>query len=384
MSEQFNEVVINPEEKLVYATAELESVLPDVAREFDLSQELFTPQDLSTLEKSLQSFISEDGTQIDYSLIPGDGNEMLVMWAPFADTAPTSDAYTLQNFMSHHDQVSKEQADTNSWNQLTKSAITAGFLSRMGLSMPVLTIFSPMPSNAYNKEELSDIRNGDFSPSGRIIKDVVADAQDKLHGPLSETQLDTLHMQGASLGASHITGAASQLSYEGKKQIKSLTAQELIIGPSSLGDLLLRFSIRRTVDEPSSTPTPPANTAIREPLLRREVDQDGDIKAILARQVKGAKMVSQLRGLTRSGDKGTKPIITHQIESLKQLGTQILIPLAENSNITRDTASYLNYNDSIVAVKAIEGQQATHDINEQAALSAILTVANIRKANLKR
>jgi hypothetical protein len=237
--------------------------------------------------------------------------------------------------------------------------------------MPVLTIFSPLPSvpkNAYTHNESERIRYGDFEPARRITEEAVKAAQERLHSLGGETQLDLAHLQGASLGASSALGAANE-------SILTVTAQELIIAPRHLGDLAVRFTIKDPVGDVSKL-TPKSNwRVIHEPLLRQRIDSKGNELMMVGRMLQGMSKVSRLMGLTHPEVNETP----RHIQKLASAGVSVMIPLAETSGLTHDTPEYLpNSGEHVVMVRATEGERTAHLIDEHVALTALMTALNIR------
>lgn len=372
------EIVVNPAEKTVIITPEVAQVFPDATEAFQKVDEAFSrdPESyLNRLEESLFSFRSSTGAEIDCSLIPGSSDEILVMWAPFSDSAPRSSAKEIYHYISG-EKINKAKAAPNSWNQTTKSGVVAELLKATGKDMPVLTIYSPLPSvphNAYTREEYKRIRRGDFSPSGRIVQEALEHAQDRLHGKKSETQLDEVHVHGASLGASTAIGTA----YSFAKAVRTVTAQELIVAPKTVfPDLAARFTVRGTAGEASEREVDESLPKIPEPLLRQKIDSNGNELMMVGRMLQGMSKVSRLKGLTRP----ERNVTPYHIEHLAKQGTSVLLPLAEQSGLTHDTPNYLpQAGEQVLPVRATKGERTTHLIDEHVALTALIAVMHINK-----
>lgn len=372
------EILVDPDEKLVMVTPELDRAFPaaeDAFRAVDVAFLCDPESYLHNLEESLFSFRSSTGAQIDCSLIPGNSDEMLVMWAPFSDSAPRSSAKDMYRYISG-EKISKGKAAPNSWNQTTKSGVVAELLRATGQDMPVLTIFSPLPSvphNAYTHEEYKQIRRGDFTASGRIVTEALEHAQDRLHGKMSETQIDAVHVQGASLGASTAIGTANSF----KRAVKTVTAQELIVAPKNVvPDLALRFTVKGTVGDVSEQEVDKEWSHIAEPLLRQRIDGDGNELMMVGRMLQGMSKVSRLKGLTRP----ERNMVPRHIEKLAALGISAAVVLADNSGLTHDTPTYLpNAGERVLRVRATEGKRTTHLIDEHVALTALAVVMHINQ-----
>jgi hypothetical protein len=309
---------------------------------------------------------------------------MLVMFAPFSDSAPRSNARTIYEYMmADADNLpSKSAAAPNSWNQTTKSGVVAELLKAVDLELPVLTIFSPLPSfphNAYSHDEYKYIRQGDFTPASRLVAEATAAAQDRLHGPKSETQLDEFDFHGASLGASTAIGAATGTQLAGERAVRTVTAQELIIAPRTIGELAVRFIIKDPIGEASDLVLPESYSSIPEPLIRQKIDRAGNEPAMVGRMVQGMSKLSRLKGLTRPG----RNMVPKHIECLLDQNVSLMIPLAESSGLTFDTPAYLpgGY-EHVVNVRATKGERTAHLIDEHVGLTAMLAVLNIRNARL--
>lgn len=380
------EVFTNPEEKLVIATTEVLDAIPQAPSAFQMADQAYEadPESyLQALGESVFSFRSSTGATVDCSLIPGKGSEILVIWAPFSDSAPNSSADALYSYIQKDKPglVDKIKGAPNSWNQLTKSSVIYELLKATDNEMPVLTIFSPLqsvPHNVYTNEDYQQIRHGDFSPAGWLAFEAMQEAQDRLHGLHSETRLEEVHGHGASLGASTVIGMANTMvGYS--PHIKSVTAQELIVAPKNVfPDLAARFTVRDVIGEESDELVAADTPTIEEPLIRRQIDRAGNEPAMFVRMLQGMSKVSRLKGLTRPGRNRT-PLV---IERLLQHEVSVLIPLAENSGLTHDTSKWLpGAGEQIVNVRATEGQRAAHLIDEHVGLTALLAVAHVAYVN---
>jgi hypothetical protein len=376
-----HELITNIHDKSVVLTPELETGLPDVKNVFKEIDEIFlnNPEKyLQNLEASMFSFKSSEGGEVACSLIHGDsskGDEILILFAPFSDRDIKSSSDKLHDYIvssGSPGMLKKELAAPNSWNQTTKSSTVYEMLSALGSDIPVLTIYSPLSSGIYSANEREQIRNGDFSPAGRITKEALAVAQAKLHGLHTETKLDKAHISGASLGASNAIGAAFNEDLNQQLDIQTVTAQELIMGPKNLGDLAKRFTVKPLVGEDSNVDSS-NNDRINETAMRKIVDAHGsELIGTTARMIKGMKP-TYMRGLT-------KPEITvRAIEELLDNSTSLLVALAENSSLTHETPSYLpNSREKLITLKAEKGQRLGHIVDEHVALSALVTILNIK------
>lgn len=326
-------------------------------------------------------FESTEGSEVACSLIHGPdskSDEVLVIFAPFADRDPKSSAYKLGEYITADSPggiLSKEKFAPNSWNQTTKSAAIFELLGALGKNVPVLTIYGPVPSHVYSPKERKQFRQGDFSPAGRLAQEAIAQAQARLHGADSETQIGTVHISGASLGASNGIGAAASKELAEHFDIATVTAQELILGPKSLPDLAKRFTVKSIVGEPSDETVSQDSPKIQETAMRKTVDKYGsELVGMNARMIQGMSKRSYMKGLT-------KPEATVQaVERLLDNNVDLLVALAENSGLTHQTASYLPQGgEKLVTIKGENGQKIGHLADEYVALSALVTALNIKR-----
>jgi hypothetical protein len=269
------QIVTNTETKAVSLTPNIEAMLPDVERAFaDVDKAFLNDPEkyLKGLENSMFKFRAREVSDVACSLLHGPDsklNELLVVFAPFSDRDPKSSAAAMHEYITADAPggvVSKEKASPNSWNQTTKSAVIFELLAALGKNIPVLTIYSPIPSGAYNYEERKSLKKGYFTSAGRLAHEAILNVQSRLHGANSETQIDTIHLSGASLGASNAIGAGDKLLNLDFK-VPTITAQELIMGPKSLPDLGKRFTVSQYVGEPSDEFVSGVNPKIEEPAI---------------------------------------------------------------------------------------------------------------------
>jgi hypothetical protein len=377
------QVITDTESKAVTLTPEIEATLPGIDQAFAEADKAFLDEPeryLQGLEASMCKFRSSEGSDVACSLLYGPNSkpdEVMVIFAPFADRDPKSSADKLGEYITADTPggiISKEGFAPNSWNQTTKSAAIFELLGALGKNVPVLTVYGPIPSHAYSYRERGQLRSGDFSPAGRLAKEAIAEAQDRLHGPNSETQIDTIRFSGASLGASNAIGAAASKEILHDFDLPTVTAQELILGPKSLPDLGKRFTVGSIVGEPSDETVSQHNPKIEETAMRKAVDAHGsEIVGMNARMVKGMKP-TYMKGLT-------KPEATVQaVERLLDNNVNLLVALAENSGLTYQTASYLpNSGERVVTIMGENGQRLGHLADEHVALSALVTALNLEQ-----
>jgi hypothetical protein len=379
-----SEIVTNTDTRAVILTPEIEAALPGVDRAFAEVDKAFLEDPekyLENLEASLFTFPSNSGSgDVACSLIHGSSSkadELLVIFAPFSDRSPRSSARELYSFITADASggiISKEKAAPNTWNQTTKSAVVYELLKALGNDLPVLTIYSPVPTTAYNSLHKELIRKGNFRPSAHIARQAIFEAQQRINGLSTETSIDKVHLHGASLGASNALGAAQRLKSLDHVNVRTVTAQELILGPRNLIDLGKRFTVSQQVGEPSDETVPEVTPRIEEPTIRKTVDRHGPEPSTYARVIKAMKPTYML-GLTKSGR------TAELIEELLDLDVELLVALAENSSLTHQTASYLpNSGEKLVTIKGEQGQKIGHLVDEHVALTGLVTVLNIVNA----
>ncbi|HVX56403.1 MAG TPA: hypothetical protein VHA37_01615, partial [Candidatus Saccharimonadales bacterium] len=203
--------------------------------------------------------------------------------------------------------------------------------------------------------------------------------QDHLHGPRSETQLDTIHVHGASLGANSAAGAAAAMVETGEKAVKTVTAQELIIAPKNvIPDLAKRFTVGDPVGEESSLHVSEHFPRLGEPLLRRLIDKAGNEPAMFAHMLRGMSKLSRLKGLTGGQKNGT----VDNIRILNEKGASVVIPLAETSGLTHDTPDYLpDAGEKIISVRATEGQRTSHLIDEHVGATVLIAAMHVAQTS---
>jgi len=378
------EIIINPEDKAVVVTPEVNKAFPEVVEAFQDVDEAFWnyPEAyLEKLEQSVFSFRSKGGlrARVTGSLIPGEnpGDELAVVYAPFSDGPPNSSTEDIWRYMMEQEPISKGKAAPNSWSQVTKSSVLSELLRFANDDMPVLTIFSPVPTRAYNSWERRDFKRGDFRPVANITEEAIDIVQQKLHGRDSETQITKLHLHGASLGASNAIGAGCEFHQRGYDfDVRSVTAQELIIGPKNILDLAAKFTVRSTVGEASDLVVPADYARIAQPAMRRMIDRDGYELATFGRMLKGMSKRTYLKGLTVSGSNMTPQNIDHLLES----DVPLVVALAENSGLTQDTAKYLAGHEDLIHIRAEKGHKADRLVDEHVALTALIAALNIRRS----
>ena len=166
MMEYPAQIITDTVTKSVTPTPELEFQLPEIAQAFAEVDKAFLDnpeQYLKSLETSLFKFRSSEGSEVACSLLYGPESkqdELLVIFAPFADRDPKSSAAKMSGYITNEAKVrlvSKELFAPNSWSQTTKSAAIFDLLGALGKNIPVLTIYGPVPSHAYSFKERKQI-----------------------------------------------------------------------------------------------------------------------------------------------------------------------------------------------------------------------------------
>ncbi len=382
------EVIVNTkkETKSVVIGPEIEATLPNVVEAFSKVDEAFLKDPRAYLEKLHDSVFTvkvRNGKDIVCSLLYDDDSkkdEILVIFAPFSDGPPKSDARAIGSYMAEAPPASfvismgrKQLAKPNSWNQTTKSGVVFDLLGALGNGMPVLTIYSPIPVKAYSEGERQALKEeGDFQSAAGIVWSAVEAAQDRLHGLHNETRIDKINLHGASTEASKAIGAASEL--KDVFSVPSVTVQELIMGPDSPFDIAKRYAITTRVGGPSDVETQIYSPRIFEPQIRQRIHQHGNELGTYIRMAKAVRL-TYLRGLTHPEQ------TIADIENLLDSNVSVLIALAENSNLTHQTKGFLpNDKERVVTVRAEKGQYADHLIDEHVALAALITVLGIKKS----
>ncbi len=382
-------------EKFVVLTPEVTGAFgPDI----DIAEDFFKTADnqvtrdlwrkMNGLHRGLYSFKTDTGAKIDYSLIYGKGTEILLRWA---QGAPRSRPEPITQWMlaNPHDQISKNKAKPHSWGSIAQSSVLSDVLKSKAVNreMPVLTIFTPLPSfphKTYRHKGYDKIRRGDFTPAAQLAALAIAAAQEKIHGALSETQFDRVHLDGALLDAANSVGAASGLLRLLEKRdlatVASVTAPELVIGPKSvIRDLGPRIARKSVVGAASKAGVGviKGNPLLREPLMSKKLG-DGVFdyeRGAKARDSLGVlAKATQLKGLTRP----ERNRLPRHIEHLLENKVQLLLPLGANSGLSNETQQYVSDPKAhFVEICAIPQKRAGQIICEHVGLMTLLTVMNV-------
>lgn len=380
------------ESRAVAYDALLRNSLPGLQESFEQVDHIYENDKEAALGRLVENRftvrLTGKGEPIEASVIIDDESAMsdqaMLIFAPFSDVAPQTSADTIMDYISKEAPgfLDINRAKPHSWNQSTKSAAIHDLLKAEGQAMPVATIFSPIPTTAFSAKEIKNFKDGNFSPSGQIAKLAFAHTQDFLHGPRSETQLDRLHFYGPSLGANNAIGsAAAMLVRDSIRQVASVTAQELILGPKSRRDLLKRFTIAATVGDASTERMSKHAPRIPETAMRRDLDDHGNELAVATRMARGIMKLSYLKGLTQP-----KHTID-DIDTMTGSGIPVTVAIAENSGLTEHTEEHLAdivRNKYLVRVRGVEGAKADHLLDEHVAASATIALMGVSKSIRKR
>jgi hypothetical protein len=378
------QLITNTENKAVLVTHELEAALPGVKCAFNEVDSAFNSDKrgyLERLEQSQFSIKTEEGPNVACSLLMNNGRqaeELMIIFAPFADSRPKSSAVTMYDYISGDPTISKAAAKPNSWGQTIKSAVTADLLAAVGRGMPVLTIYAPVPTHAHNNLERDLFRHGEFTPSGRLameaLRGAVDHAQLLIHGMDSSEQFHKLHLSGASLGASNAIGAAAKL-MQRDFDVRSVTTQELVMSPKNMLDLAKRFTVGGIVGEASTAPLPKGAQYIGEAALRQAVDRKGsELIGMNIRMLQGASKYSYMKGLT-------KPRPTAEaVEALLDSGVDVLVATADNSAMSDKTRTLLPAETPQLHLTAQEGAKLGHIVDEHVTLSALVIALNVARS----
>lgn len=377
------QLITNTESKAVLVTPELEAALPAIEATFQEVDNSFNADRLVYLQRLEQSQFmikTEQGPKVACSLLMNEGKqaeELMIVFAPFADRNPKSSAELMYRYIEGDESVSKTQAKPNTWSQTTKSAVTADLLTAIGHGMPVLTIYGPVPTRAHNNLERELFKQGNFTPAGRLAMEAVRGAVDQaqllVHGMNSPQQFHKLHLSGASLGASNAIGTASKL-MQREFDVRSVTAQELVMSPKSLPNLAKRFTVGGIVGEASLESFPATSQVIGEAALRQAIDYKGsEAIGMNLRMLQGASKLTYMKGLTKP-----QPTI-EAIESLLDKDVNVLVATADNSALSDKTRALVPAETPQIHLSAQEGAKLGHIVDEHVTLSALVIALNIAK-----
>jgi hypothetical protein len=365
---------------LIY-DSELRECFPTLAESFKATDDTYAEDSeayfANLIRTPLLSHIRQDATAV-YNSDTSKANEALVIFAPFSDGAPQSHPRHLATYVEGERSgfAAKEWAQPHSWNQTTKSACTHDVMDAEGYGMPVVTLFSPLHKFPFDS---SKYRKGDFTPGAFLVHRAIERLNEELH---DSPKIDRVHFYGPSLGASNAIGAASEFKRQGW-DVGSVTAQELIMGPSGIPNLANRFLRKQTIGEPSDTEVSEDDHRIPEPLMRREIDAHGNEIEMFGRMIRGMLKISPLVGLT-------KPYRTaRNVDMLTAKHIPVTIASAVNSGLSNETMETLRciagsrtFEEYLhtIDIEAVEGQRLGHLVNEHVAVSATVALTGIARA----
>ncbi len=377
------QLIAHADNKSILLTPELETTLPVIEHAFDDVDAAFNEDRrayLQTLERSQFTVKTDRGPEVACSLLMNDSKqaeELMIIFAPLADRDPKSSADTLYRYISRDPSVSRTAAKPNTWNQTTKSAVTADLLTAFDRGMPVLTIYGPVPTHAHSAAERKLFRRGDFTPFGTLameaIRGAITQAQLQVHSMDSPQQFHKLHISGASLGANNAVGAAAKLMEQGF-DVQTVTAQELVLSPRSLPDLAKRFTAGGLVGGESHESFPEISRVIGEASLRQAIDYKGSEPiGVNLRMVQSASKYSYMRGMTRP-----QPTV-EAIERLLERDVDVLVATADNSAMSDKGRTLLPEGVQQIHITAQEGAKLGHIVDEHVALSALVIALNVMR-----
>jgi hypothetical protein len=288
--------------------------------------------------------------------------EALVTLPPFTDCAPRSSGKRLADYSTKEEAGLLDiiKAAPNSARQIIKLATSNELEHTLGAGKVAVAFFSDTPMRAYSLRQRAEILGGGFGSMTEIVEHGLAEVQDRLHGPKSETQISDIHLAGASQGASQAVAVGSHLTNEGSEyRVKTVTTQELIMGPKNYRQLLK--GLGGHIGEVSTIDVA-EQEHIPETTLLHNIDRHGNEPAMFGRMLKA----SVLKPFNMAGL--TKPMQTYlHIDNLDARNVPVTILLAAQSGLTQETATYLqncSNNVGLVTVRAVAGQFADHLADE--------------------
>lgn len=377
------EMLVDPANKTVALEPQLRAALPGLIPAFERVDAAYLENPLAHLRNLDQSVFSleQHRAQVTCSLICNEqtaqATEMLVIFAAFSDGAPLSTPEQLLDYINNGEAgfIDKQKARPNTWSQTTKSSVAHDLLEALGMGMPVLTIYSPIPPRAYTAEERRLIRTGNLSPAGRTAENAITRAKDIINRGYGPQRISTLHLRGESLGDNAIGTAYVITEKDDELTVGSVTAQELIMGPSGIADLAMRYMVKQYVGEVSGRQPKAGSPLLTEPRIRQDIDRHGSEVATYVRVAEAMTKLTHLLGLTKPD------WLADKIEYLVDAGVPVTVALAENSSVSHQTSLYLpsHHNLALVTFKALEGQKVGHLADEHVALGAITTALGIKR-----
>lgn len=394
------EILVDPSNRDLIISTDLELGLPNIESNFktvDAITEQPTHLDLPSHKylKRLESSVFEIPAQehvgssekIQFSVLFDErvdaSDEALVVFSPLNDCEPKSSAAHMSKYIYKVQRGSantedREEAQPNSWRRIQKSGEAYEYLIADQIGMPVITIFSPAPSSAFDKLDRSRLSKGDASAYGKLAERVVAQAQDMIHGSKSDTQLQRLHVHGAGLGHAAV-GAASHFLWHDKYRLSSLTTPNLIAGVRSRATLLAQYTLHQHSGQAPNIVAPDSRR-VCEPELLQQSDTLGSERAMRSRQLKAILETRQTKPMIRSNWLRTV------LDKIAEQDVPITVSAAENARICQNTARYLPLGRpslaqiSIAAFPNEKAAKADLMTNEYQRLNTALTAIGVGRA----
>jgi hypothetical protein len=331
---EFKDLFVNPDDRGVFVAGDILEISEDLMETRRKVDSEFTDDPISylaTIADSVRTLGTANPKQkINYSIYYGQGsdrsNQVAVMLSPLNDCAPQSEPQELMKYIDDRSQSKRdrERAQPNGWRQGFKSADVYHTFRHEGLGMPVVTIYSPVPSAAFSSNERQAIGAGITSPYAAIVKRVISAAQTEIHGTHSETQLSDVHLFAPGLGHNAV-GAALHLQKNADYHISGLTLPNLIAGVPNKAALLARYSVRQHYREPGIVNL---EGTLPESTLSTQADANGSERAMRKRQLRAMLNFEQMTAMMKSEWIG---------KALNQLLSEyvaVTLPTAYNARIT--------------------------------------------------
>ncbi len=380
------EIITDTDKPAVIYTPGLAQALPGLPAAFARMDTTYEADKLAYVRRMRQGElqVEQENAMVRGSIICDEETAKspyrLIIFSAFADNKPITSSKRMHTYVesSRTDVITRELAQPNSWNQATKSLTIHDLLKEMGIGMPVITIYSPIPPKAYSASERTDIRKGVLSPAARTAENMLAASEQYLYQqfgiPLGQEL--NVFFRGESLGDNALGSASVLRKKDDKHQVMGVIAQELIMGPEHLVDLAARFTIQQYVGELSRLILPGC-IEIPEPQFVQDILKNGKDFSTYLRVVLGMTKLTHLLGLT-------KPHwLAEQTEYLVDHGVPVFVGNAQNSSMSYETWSYLPVGHPLlhyIVLKGLENQRVGHISDDHVALGACLTALGIRKA----
>ena len=344
------------------------------------------------LHTSLFTFVTAEGVPITASLLHRDTdnpNKLLVNFMPFSDGIPLSAPDTMSAMKAlasshqHPNIISSlfrnEFRDKpHSWGPLVRSAVIHNEMQISGpeQAMPVLTIFNPIPGNAFSMDDRNKIWHGDMTPFGLVAYRAITVASERLHG--GSGTFNELFFAGQSIGAVRALHAAKFFSDRLEKP-RAVVAQEAVVydepqilkGLSQLANdyMLHKYA---TLDHNIVAEGEQAYISVPEdPLRVMQTGLGAEPIGMLSRMIRGM-VPRDMVGLTRSGAR-TTDIMTE----LAQNKVHVTGANAVDSAVSRYIRDWLVKQTLIpslrqILISPLHGKKLGHMVNEYATTTGIV------------